>query len=130
MIITTRAPTAIDGLEVISGIDVTDNQCGAKLVAALKGRKVDILVNNAGYFMVEKETLKNLDFIDEIKTIDICAIGPLRITAALFNAGLLTAGSKVSMITSQGGSIAWRRVQCPTGGDYGHHIVSALLSSS
>ena len=48
--------------------------------------------------------------------------GPLRVTAALFNAGLIaSSGAKVAMITSQGGSIAWRDVQNGESGpfDYG-----------
>jgi len=57
--------------------------------------------------------------------IEICAIGSLRVTAALWNAGrLATDGTaKIAMITSQGGSIAWRSVQNAPGpdfaGDYG-----------
>ena len=55
--------------------------------------------------------------------IDICAVGPLRITNALYKAGKLGEGSKVAMITSQGGSITWRDVQNgDEGGDYGHHM--------
>jgi len=71
---------------------------------------------------VERETVDNLDFADQLKTIDICACGPLRVSAALVNGGLLEKGSKIIMITSQGGSVGWRPVQCPTGGDYGHHV--------
>lgn len=59
--------------------------------------------------------------------IDICAVGPLRITSGLFNAGLLSPGSKVAMITSQGGSISWRTTQNPTGHDYGHHMSKAAV---
>merc|ERR1711965_1018398 len=40
----------------------------------------------------------------------------------MYNAGSLTSGSKVAMITSQGGSISWRTIQNPTGHDYGHHM--------
>jgi short-subunit dehydrogenase len=80
------------------------------------------LINNAGYFKVEQETFDNLDFADELKTIDICALGPLRVTQSLVNGGLLQKESKIVMITSQGGSVSWRPVQCSDGGDYGHHV--------
>ena len=80
------------------------------------------LINNAGYFKADRETLDNLDFPDQLKTIDICALGPLRVTQSLVNGGLLQKDSKVIMITSQGGSVTWRPVQCPEGGDYGHHV--------
>jgi hypothetical protein len=87
------------------------------------------LINNAGYFKADVEKLDCLDFADELKTIDICACGPLRVTAALINGGLLKAGSKVIMITSQGGSVSWRTVQNPLGGDYGHHVRFLLLAA-
>merc|ERR1719311_1089956 len=54
--------------------------------------------------------------------IDICAVGPLRISSGLVNAGLVKNGGKIAMITSQGGSVAWRTTQNPTGHDYGHHM--------
>merc|ERR1719218_302002 len=60
--------------------------------------------------------------------IDICAVGPLRITAGLVNNGNLKSGGKVAMITSQGGSIDWRTVQNPEGGDYGHHMSKAAAN--
>ena len=55
--------------------------------------------------------------------IDICAVGPLRVASALYNAGLIAKpGGKIAMITSQGGSVSWRVVQNPTGHDFGHHM--------
>lgn len=130
VIVSVRSPCQMDGVEVISGIDVTDNGCGDKLAKALKGKPVDVLVNNAGYFYgpVEKIEDKSLNFEEEMKMIDICAVGPLRITAGLMNGGLLKSGSKVAMITSQGGSIDWRTVQNPEGGDYGHHMSKAAAN--
>jgi len=121
---------ALSPSQIIEGIDVTVDDCMTKLVEELQGKPVDILVNNAGYFMTECEmiTKKTMDFTEELKMIDICAVGVLRVTNALFNGGLLPRGSKVSMITSQGGSIAWRDVQCPTGGDYGHHMSKAAAN--
>lgn len=86
------------------------------------------LINNAGYFSKDLETIDSLDFADEIKTIDICAIGPLRVTQSLYKGGLLKKGSKIIMITSQGGSVSWRPTQCPNGGDYGHHVRQHFFS--
>jgi NAD(P)-dependent dehydrogenase (short-subunit alcohol dehydrogenase family) len=122
VIITSRAPATIEGVEVISGIEMQDNKCGEVLAEALKGQKIDILINNAGYFYEPVETLESLNFEEELKMIDICAIGPLRITSGLSTAGLLPTGSKVVIITSQGGSVEWRSTQNPTGQDYGHHM--------
>lgn len=87
-----------------------------------------MLVNNAGYFYEPLETIDSMNFEEQMKQIDICAVGPLRVTGAVFNAGLLKSGSKVAMITSQGGSITWRDVQNPTGHDYGHHMSKAAAN--
>merc|ERR1712071_641446 len=93
------------------------------------GGPIDILINNAGYFMEECEKLSNMNFAEQIKTIDICAIGPLRVTTAIYNANLLKPNSSsIIMITSQGGSIEWRPVQCADGGDYGHHMSKAAAN--
>jgi NAD(P)-dependent dehydrogenase (short-subunit alcohol dehydrogenase family) len=128
VIVTVRKLIRIEGIEVISDIDVTDDHVGAKLIRSLNGTKVDILINNAGYFYGPQETLTNLNFNEELSMINICALGPLRITSALVTADLLPSGARVAMITSQGGSISWRRVQNPTGGDYGHHMSKAAAN--
>ena len=60
--------------------------------------------------------------------IDICAVGPLRVSNALYNAGKITKGGKIAMVTSQGGSVTWREVQNPSGGDYGHHMSKAAAN--
>lgn len=80
---------------MISHIDVTNDNCGSAVVLAMKGRKIDILVNNAGYFYEPVEKINTLNFAEEMKMIDICALGVLRITSALYNSGLLAQGSKV-----------------------------------
>ena len=69
-----------------------------------------------------------MNFAEQVKTIDICAIGPLRVSTALYNGKLLSPNSSViAMITSQGGSIEWRPVQCPDGGDYGESRTRILI---
>lgn len=124
VIITSRTPApALDSLfQVITGIDVQNNDSGRQLAAALNNKKIDILVNNAGYFYEPVEKMDSLNFDEEMKMIDICAVGPLRISSGLYNAKLLSKGSKIIMITSQGGSTSWRFTQNPTGHDYGHHM--------
>jgi NAD(P)-dependent dehydrogenase (short-subunit alcohol dehydrogenase family) len=106
----------------IAGIELTSEASMERLVSGLGGKPVDVLINNAGYFYGPQETLDSLNFEEELKMIDICAVGNLRVTGALYKAGLLATGAKVSCITSQGGSVGWRDVQCPNGGDYGHHM--------
>lgn len=127
VIVTTRSSMCkkcLPGVhKVITGVDVTDDALGPILVAGLEGEKVDILINNAGYFYGPQEKLTSLNMQEELKMIDICALGPLRVTAAIKNADLFSKkDSKIIMITSQGGSIDWRTTQNPEGGDYGHHM--------
>lgn len=94
--VTTRKTESIKGVQqVIDGIDVCDNKAGEKVASALNGAKIDILINNAGYFYEPVEKLDSLNFEEELKMIDICAVGPLRITSGLFNAGILSKDAKV-----------------------------------
>ena len=116
----------IDGMapavQVIEGVDVTDTESVKAMTRALDA-PVDVLINNAGYFYEPVETIENMAFDEELKMIDICAVGPLRVASALYNAGLIAKpGGKIAMITSQGGSVSWRVVQNPTGHDFGHHM--------
>jgi NAD(P)-dependent dehydrogenase (short-subunit alcohol dehydrogenase family) len=61
--------------QVITGVDVTDNAAVERMASELK-EPVDIVINNAGYFTSKKESLADgLDFEEEMKQIDICAIG-------------------------------------------------------
>jgi len=126
----TSAPDVEGLFKVVKGIDVTDNKCGDKLVKELGSeQKIDIVINNAGYFMVEKETIENPNFAEELKMIDICAVGMLRVTSGLVKNDLMAKDSKVVLITSQGGSIAWRDTQNAGGPyDYGHHMSKAAAN--
>ena len=102
-------------IQYIDGIDVQREDCAAKMAEAVK-EPVDIVINNAGYFYepVERMTEDTLNFDEEMKQIDICGLGPLRVTHALYRKGLIRKGSgKVVIITSQAGSIAWRADQTP-----------------
>lgn len=114
---------ALEPDEIVTGIDVTSDEACATIASQIKGGPIDILINNAGYFYEPVEKIDSLNFKEELKMIDICALGPLRVSADLFNNGLLKDGeSSIVMITSQGGSVSWRTVQNPDGGDYGHHM--------
>jgi len=114
--------------EIVTGIDVTSDEQCETIASKITGGPVDILVNNAGYFYEPVEMIDSLNFKEELKMIDICALGPLRVSANLYNNGLLKEGSSIAMITSQGGSISWRTTQNPTGGDYGHHMSKAAAN--
>merc|ERR1719506_156941 len=116
------------GATVVTGVDVTDAEAVERMAATVG--PVDLLINSAGYFPDIGETLGNLNFPEEIKQIDICGLGPLRVTAALRNAGKLVDGqSRVVIISSQAGSVEWRKTQnAGEGGDYGHHMSRAACN--
>lgn len=116
-------------VQIVEGVDVTsEDAIEQKLIPAVKNQMFDVLINNAGYFYEPKETILKPNFPEEIKMIDICAVGPLRVSSALLRHNLMKKGSKIAMITSQGGSIEWRTTQNPDGGDYGHHMSKAAAN--
>eukprot|EP00656_Telonema_subtile_P006573 TRINITY_DN13040_c0_g1_i2.p1 TRINITY_DN13040_c0_g1~~TRINITY_DN13040_c0_g1_i2.p1 ORF type:complete len:315 (-),score=102.11 TRINITY_DN13040_c0_g1_i2:253-1197(-) len=121
-----------DGVQVLTECEV----CCADSVATMVGGisdPVDVVINNAGYFPDLHETVTDpanpLNFEEELKQIDVCALGPLRVSNAIFNAKKLAEGAKVVIISSQAGSAAWRFTQNQgEGGDYGHHMSRAACN--
>lgn len=91
---------ALDGINIITGVDVCKDACMGPMVEAVT-EQLDMVINNAGYFYEPFEPLSDLKFDEESKMIEICAIGMLRVTAALWNGGKIKRGGKVIMITSQ-----------------------------
>jgi len=118
---------------VYSGVDVTDEEAVNKAVKEIKndGGDLDVVVNNAGYFYEPSETIleNSLNFDEQLKQINICGLGPLRVNNACVNSGALAEGCKLVIITSQAGSVEWRSTQnADAGGDYGHHMSRAACN--
>lgn len=118
---------------VYEGVDVTDEEAVRKAIKRVKsdGGAIDVVINNAGYFMegCEKVTDDSLDFEEQMKQINICALGPLRVNNACVNEGVLAEGAKLAVITSQAGSAEWRSTQNKDeGSDYGHHMSRAACN--
>mmetsp|Transcript_43410 Transcript_43410/g.126445 ORF Transcript_43410/g.126445 Transcript_43410/m.126445 type:complete len:334 (+) Transcript_43410:24-1025(+) len=118
---------------VYSGVDVTDEEAVTKALKRIKsdGGALDYVINNAGYFYEPQETIldNSLNFKEQLKQIDICALGPLRVNSAAVNTGALAEGAKLVIITSQAGSCEWRFTQNKDqGGDYGHHMSRAACN--
>ena len=113
-----QALTAL-GVEVVSGIDVTEDDLGA-LKNALDGRPVDILINNAG--LLRRTTIEDLDLKGIREQFEVNALGPLKVTRALLNN--LGAGAKVAHITSRMGSIE----DNTSGSHYGYRMSKAALN--
>jgi len=118
---------------VYDGVDVTDDEAVRKVAKRVKGDggALDVVINNAGYFYGPQELVKedSLNFEEELKQINICALGPLRMNNALIQSKALAEGAKLVIITSQAGSVEWRSIQNKdTGGDYGHHMSRAACN--
>jgi len=118
-----------EGVQVIENVEMQDVASIQAMVASLDA-PVDIVINNAGYFPDIHETITDaanpLNFEEELKQIDICAVGPLRVCSAFYQAKKLAEGARLIIITSQAGSAEWRKTQnSGAGGDYGHHMCRA-----
>jgi len=118
---------------VYAGVDVSDEEAVTKAMKRVNsdGGALDYVINNAGYFYEPKETIldKNLNFDEQLKQINICALGPLRVNSAAVTTGALAEGAKLIIITSQAGSAEWRSTQNKdAGGDYGHHMSRAACN--
>ena len=107
-------------VEVIEGVDVTDDGSVGELAEALGDRTVDVLVNCAG--ILSDESLSDLDFDRMRRQFEVNSLGPLRVTAAL--RGNLGEGSKVAIITSRMGSIE----DNTSGGRYGYRMSKTAVN--
>ena len=107
-------------VEVIEGVDVTDDGSVSELVKALGDRTVDVLVNCAG--ILSDESLSDLDFDRMRRQFEVNSLGPLRVTAAL--RGNFGEGSKVAIITSRMGSIE----DNTSGGRYGYRMSKTAVN--
>ncbi len=108
------------GVRVVEGVDVTTDEGVDLLVTALVGHSVDVLINNAG--LLTQESLDDLDLDRIRRQIEVNALGPLRVTAALLPS--MGQGSKVAMVTSRMGSID----DNTSGGSYGYRMSKAALN--
>ena len=112
--------------QVISGIDVTDDQSVASLGQVLglslnENDQIDVLINNAGLF--KNEVLGDLDLEAVRDQFEVNALGPLKVTEALLP--FLSSGSKVANITSRMGSIE----DNTSGAYYGYRASKAALNA-
>ena len=75
------------------------------------------------------EQIGTLNYEEQLKMIDVCALGPLRVSSAAYNQGKIATGGQVIVISSQAGSVEWRTTQnADNGGDYGHHMSRAACN--
>lgn len=115
------APALSDqGVEVVSGVDVTTAAGVQRLLHAVGDRSIDVLVHNAG--LVIEHPLGSFDFAAFQREFAVNTLGPLRVTEALLPR--LRSGSKVGLVTSRVGSLSENQ----SGGLYGYRISKAAAN--
>eukprot|EP00736_Rhodelphis_marinus_P004809 Rmarinus@m.22207 len=90
-------------VRILTGVDVSRDDDVSRMANDLASIPIDILINNAGVFPMGDFDDEDLNFDDMMKSFDVNAVGPLRVTWALRDN--LRNGSKLAMITSRMGSI-------------------------
>jgi NAD(P)-dependent dehydrogenase (short-subunit alcohol dehydrogenase family) len=109
-----------NNVQLIQGIDITDDASVQALKQELANRPIDVLINNAG--IIEWVTLEDLDFDSIRRQFEVNALGALRVTQALLPN--LQWGAKVIMMTSRMGSIE----DNTSGSSYGYRMSKVALS--
>jgi NAD(P)-dependent dehydrogenase (short-subunit alcohol dehydrogenase family) len=115
-------PLSALGVRVEEGIDVADDGCVPLLAERLADAEVDVLVHNAG--ILTSESLGDLDFERIRRQLEVNALGPLRVTAALLPR--MRQGGKLAIITSRMGSIE----DNTSGSRYGYRMSKAAVNAA
>jgi len=110
------------GVQVVSGVDVTDDTSVRTLAESLGATKLDTVIVNAG--ILERNSLEALDLASVRRQLEVNAIAPLRIAAAL--RAHFADPCKLALITSRMGSIA----DNTSGGSYGYRMSKAALNAA
>lgn len=110
------------GVRVIEGVEVTSDESIAGLREQLGELQIDELIINAG--ILRRTALDGMDFAKVEAQLQVNAIGPLRVAAAL--RGLIPAGGKIGILTSRMGSIA----DNDSGGAYGYRMSKAAVNAA
>ena len=108
------------GIQVETGIDISDESSIQSLVKKLSDKTIDVLINNAGIYRQSNLSELNIDGIRE--QFEVNTIGPLRLTQALLPN--LKRGSKIAIMTSRMGSIE----DNTSGGTYGYRMSKTAVS--
>ncbi len=108
------------GIQLITGVDVSDADSVVKLARELEGITLDVLVNNAG--ILRRDQFGTIDYDDMLEQYRVNALGPLRVSEALRNN--LRSGSKLIIISSRVGSIG----DNGSGGYYGYRASKTAVN--
>jgi NAD(P)-dependent dehydrogenase (short-subunit alcohol dehydrogenase family) len=104
--------------------DVSDDAGVRAFATELGDTPIDMVINNAGVSGGPHQSQRDLDFADALRTYDVDALGPLRISLALLPNLRRGEVKKLVHITSGLGSIADNR----SGGFYAYRMAKAALN--
>lgn len=106
---TARQPEEAADLKALGArvlqLDVTDSASVAAMASALDGVAIDLLINNAGIVGHVAGSIVETDWDQIGMTLEVNAIGPMRVTQALLPNLLAGNGKTIVQITSIMGSI-------------------------
>ncbi len=119
---TAPALDGLDGVEPLSGIDVTSDEGIERLASALGGVSIDVLCHCAGVWRDEQLGAVDAETLRE--QFEVNAIAPLRVCDALRHR--VADGGRIALITSRMGSIA----DNDSGGRYGYRMSKAALNAA
>lgn len=120
-----QALEALDNVEIIDEVEVSDPKSLARLADKLSGRRIDWLINNAG--IAGGLGLGDIDAtaVSSFKRMyEVNSLGPLLVTQALLPN--LHEGAKVGIVTSRMGSIA----DNDSGGSYAYRMSKAAVNAA
>ena len=124
---TARKPEQAQALRKLGAqveqLDVADDASAQALGKRLAGQPIDILINNAGIIGSSSTSITNLNFSKMVQTYQINALGPMRVTQALYKNLVQGKGRKIIDITSMMGSISMN-----FGGAYDYRASKAALN--
>lgn len=89
----------------IEALDVTDDASVARLAESLENLQIDVVINNAGFFDRSNRVLEEVEFDVMARTLDVNALGPIRVARALLPNLRTSPQKKIINISSQMGSV-------------------------
>ena len=109
-------------VNIIEGVDVTDDISIGKARRNLEGDTIDLLYNNAG--LLTDENLSNMNWDRIQNQFEVNTLGPLKVTHTLLD--LVPEGGRIVVMTSRMGSIG----DNDKGGRYGYRLTKAALNAA
>lgn len=120
----TRHPEALPPHVRVHRCDVSDDGAVRAMAAELDGAAIDMVINNAGVSGGPHQSSRDMDFSEALRTYNVDALGPLRVSLALLPHVRRGQVKKYVHITSGLGSIGDNR----SGGFYGYRMAKAALN--